>query len=222
MPVWTHCIYFLLSWSHHSPFLIFQSSVVDIHVGHPLFYSVLILIPFAVSWVISHSLPISFTESFLATRLSTVMDCPAHWYTPCTALDTSIIGVSISNSSTNSWSVRITTSLGVTPAISYNICAIALPVNPPIGNSLPLACVTLNKRTNWLFSLVSPGITLFPLNLDLFTHIISLGHHWPLDLFYTFLYSFSKSLNWINLKLHHKGHNGTTDPLTIYFIHKYY
>ena len=29
-----------------SPFLIFQSSVVDTHVGHPLFYGALILIPF--------------------------------------------------------------------------------------------------------------------------------------------------------------------------------
>ena len=46
MLVWNHCIYFLLSLSDHSPFPIFQSSVVDIHVGHPLFYDVLILIPF--------------------------------------------------------------------------------------------------------------------------------------------------------------------------------
>ena len=91
---------------------------------------------------------ISVIKSWVATMLSTVIYWPPQCNNPCIALDTSIIEDSSYISKTVSWSVKITTSLRITPIISCIICVIALLVNPPIGGGLPLAWDTLNNNTN--------------------------------------------------------------------------
>ena len=51
-------------------------------------------------------------ESWLATMLFTVTVCPPQWNNPCIALDTSTTEDRSSTSTTTSWSVKISTSLG--------------------------------------------------------------------------------------------------------------
>ena len=109
---------------------------------------------FCFSLLVSHSLTISI-KSFcyqaiysygLPTPMVQPMYCPLHFHHRCFLLQFH----------PTSWSVKIITSLGTTPAILCSICALILPVNPSIGNGLPLDCITLNRSTNG-WSLWSPG-----------------------------------------------------------------